>query len=131
MHSKDTYFEYPDSDTLWTQADEAEYDYAMSATPDRDKRRNRRRQDKLHKNYLKILCETEKGYPCPVVYTDRIYIRGQGFIDNPSPYYKRIYRRRASKYLKKQSHRAVRRYKGELKNGCISNRIFDFWWELD
>lgn len=63
---------------------------------------------------------------------DEIWIRGIGYVENPKPYYKRLYRGSRSKYLKKLSHKKVRRYTGDLpRKGNQSNKLFDFWWELD
>lgn len=68
-------------------------------------------------------------YPSPVTYTDEIWIKGLGYVENPKPYYKRLYRGKRSKYLKKQSHRKIRRYKGELHNGWQCHKLYDFWWQ--
>lgn len=95
----------------------------------KSKKRNKRERDLKYKEHLKRLAKTSKGYPSSVYYTDKIYIRGDGHIKNPKPYYKRLYRSKRSKYLKKQSHRKIRRYNGELHNGWQCHRIYDFWWE--
>lgn len=101
----------------------------------KQKRRNKRARDQKHKNHLKFLAENVQCYPAPVIYTDAIWIKGQGYIENPKPYYKRIYRGRGrhsnSNYHKKMSNRKIRRYRGELsKKGNLSHRLYDFWWEL-
>lgn len=101
----------------------------------KQKIRNKRECDQKHKNHLIFLAEIIPGYPSPVVYTDKIWIKGQGWVDNPRPYYKRCYRGRGkhsySNYHKKMSNRKIRRYKGELpKKGNLSHRLYDFWWEL-
>ena len=83
----------------------------------RMKRRNKRERDLKHKEYLKRLEKISRGYPSPVYYTDEIYVMGCGYVENPKPYYKRLYRGKRSKYLKKQSHKKIRRYKGGLHNG--------------
>lgn len=93
------------------------------------KRRNKRERDQKYKEHLKRLDKISRGYPSPVYYTDEIYVRGFGYIENPNPYYKRLYRGKRSKYLKKQSHKAIRRYNGELHNGNMCHRLYDFWWE--
>ena len=95
----------------------------------KQKRSNRRERDLKYKQHLKRLTGTSGGFPSGATYTDEIWIRGQGYVVNPKPYYKRLYRGKRSKYLKKQSHRKIRRYKGELHNGCMCNRLYDFWWE--
>ena len=93
------------------------------------KRRSKRERDLKHKEHLKRLEKISRGYPSPVYYTDEIYVRGCGYIKNPKPYYKRLYRGKRSKYLKKQSHKKIRRYKGELHNGWQCHKLYDFWWE--
>jgi len=99
------------------------------------KRRNKIERDQKHKNHLKFLAENIQYYPCPVIYTDEIWIEGQGYVENPKPYYKRLYRGRGrrsnSNYHKKMSNRKIRRYTGELpKKGNFSHKLYDFWWEL-
>lgn len=68
------------------------------------------------------------------MYKDKIWIKGQGYIENPKPYYKRLYRGRGkgmSYYNKKMSNKKIQRYKGELpKKGNPGHRLYDFWWEL-
>lgn len=92
-------------------------------------RRNKRERDLKYKNHLKHLAENTSGFPSGAYYVDEICVRGHGYIKNPKPYYKRLYRARRSKYLKKQSHRKIRRYKGDLHKGWHCHRLFDFWWE--
>lgn len=84
-----------------------------------------------HQNHLKYLYETVCGYYIsPVRYTDEIWIKGVGYVKNPKPYYQRLYRGKRSKYLKQQSNRKIRRYKGELHKGYQHiHKIYDFWWE--
>lgn len=63
-----------------------------------------------------------------------------GYINHMSSYYekesnnrtyiKNCYRGKRSMYLKKQSHRIVRRNKEYFPKGNKSNRLFGFWWEL-
>ena len=71
----------------------------------KQKRRNKRERDQRHKNHLKFLAENTSGYLSPVIYTDEIWIKGQGYVENPKPYYKRLYRGRGrhsnSNYHKK------------------------------
>lgn len=44
----------------------------------------------------------------------------------------RFYRGKRSSYLKKQSNKKIRRYKGDLPSkGRTCHKLFDFWWELD
>lgn len=101
----------------------------------KQKRKNKRERDQKHKNHLKFLAENVSGYPSPAIYMNVIWIKGQGYVENPKPYYKRLYRGRGrhsnSNYHKKMSNRKIRRYKGELpKKGNLSHRLYDFWWEL-
>lgn len=83
-----------------------------------------------HQNHLKYLKRVSCGYPSAVTYEDERWIRRQGYIPNPKPYYKRWYRGSHSKWLKRQSSKRIRRYKGELNNGWYCHKLFDFWWEL-
>lgn len=95
------------------------------------KRRNKRERDLKHKNYLKRMCKTNHKFP--VYYNDRLVIHDDykiKFIDNPNPYYKRFYRGKRSKYLKRQSNKKIRKYKGEIPNGFGCHKLFDFWWEM-
>lgn len=103
---------------------------------DKQKRRNKRDRDQKYKNHLKFLAENIQYYPSPVIYTDKIYIEGEGWVDNPKPYYKRCYRDNHKgnryKFFKKYSNRCVRRYKGEIhNNGNHYRKIFDYWWMVD
>ena len=93
------------------------------------KRRNKRERDKKYKNHLKQLSKSSSKFPSGAVYLDEIWIRGKGYVENSKPYYKRLYRGQRSKYLKKQSHKAIRRYKGELHNGNMCHKLYDFWWK--
>lgn len=94
-----------------------------------------RNVDKAHKARLKFLAENIHMYPCPVIYTDKIWIKEYGYVDNPKPYYKGQYcgrgKHSASHYHKKMSNRKIRRYKGELpKKGNLGHRLYDFWWKI-
>lgn len=98
------------------------------------KRRNKRERDQKHKTHLKYLAENIFGYPSPAMYTDEVWIGGQGYVQNPKPYYKRLYRGRGkgtSYYHKKMSNKRIRGYKGELpKKGNLGHKLYDFWWML-
>ena len=97
----------------------------------KQKRRNKRERDQKHKNHLKFLAKYPSGYPSPAVYRDEIFIRGQGYVENPKPYYKRYYREQRAKYIKRMSNKTIRRYKGDIpKNGNWSHKLYDFWWEM-
>lgn len=95
----------------------------------KQKKRNKRERKQKHNEHIKRLNKVSRGYPSPVYYTNRIYIRELGYIENLKPYYRRLYRGKRSKYLKKQSHRKIRRYKGELHNGWQCHKLYDFWWK--
>lgn len=97
----------------------------------RKKRLSKRERDIKYKNHIKQLSKLQ-WYPSPCIYMDEIWIRGIGYVENPKPYYKRLYRGKRSKYLKKLSHKKVRRYTGDLpRKGNQSNKLFDFWWTYD
>ena len=99
------------------------------------KRRNKRERYLKHKNRLKFLAENCNYYPSPVIYTDEIWVKGYGYIENPKPYYKRLYRDNHKggryKYYKKYANRCVRRCKGEIHSGGAYKKIFDYWWTVD
>ena len=102
----------------------------------KQKRRNKRERDQKHKNHLKFLAENIQYYPSPVIYNNEIWIRGQGYVENPKPYYKRCYRgnHKGNRYslYKKYANRCIRRYKGEIHNkGNQYRKIFDYWWNVD
>lgn len=100
----------------------------------KNKRRSKRQQNLKHRNHLKFLAENVQSYPPPVIYTDEIYTR-QGWVKNPKPYYKRLYRGKHKhnryKYYKKNANRCVRQYKGEIYKGNMYRKIFDYWWSVD
>lgn len=93
------------------------------------KRKNKRERELKYKNHLKRLSEYSSGFPSGAVYLGEIWVKGQGYVENPKPYYKRLYRTQRSKYLKKQSHKSIRRYKGELHKGNMYHKLYDFWWK--
>ncbi len=102
----------------------------------KQKRRNKRKRNQKYRNHLKFLAENISGYPPPVVYTNEVWIKGQGYVDNPKPYYKRLYRNNhkggSYKFYKKHSNRCVRRYKGEIHSkGNQYKKIFDYWWTVN
>lgn len=112
------------------QCDDAHVDVQIHKNSSKKKRRNKIERDLKHKNHLKYLAENTSYYPQPAYYVDEIYIKGHGYMKNPKPYYKRLYRGKCSKYHKKQSNRRIRRYKGELHNGWSCHKLYDFWWEM-
>lgn len=92
------------------------------------KRINKRERYLKYQNHLKHLEKVSCGYPKAVTYEDEVWIKELGYVENPKPYYKRWYRGKRSKYLKQQSNRKIRRYKGELHNGNSCHKLYDFWW---
>ena len=103
----------------------------ISQNRSKQKRRNKRERDQKYKNHLKFLSEYPSGYPSPAVYRDKIFIRGQGYIENPKPYYKRYYREQRAKYIKRMSNKTIRRYKGDIpKKGNWCHKLYDFWYEM-
>ena len=114
---------------------DAYIDEPIVANRFKKKRRNKRERDLKHKNRLKSLAENCNYYPSPVIYTDEIWVKGYGYVKNPKPYYKRMYRDNHKggryKYYKKYANRCVRRYKGELHNGGSYKKVFDYWWTVD
>ena len=94
-------------------------------------RHNKHERRIKHRNRLKRLYNTRHGYFVPVVYTDEVWIKGLGYVRNPKPYYKRLYRGNCNRYAKRQSNRKIRRYKGELHNGYrYIHKLYDYWWEV-
>ena len=93
------------------------------------KKRNKREKYLAYKNKLKKNAKNHHGaYLCDKKYN----FRKHEFTTLNKPYYKEIHRGQRSKYLKRISNKAIRRYKGDLPskgNGCY--KVFDFWWEYD
>lgn len=108
-----------------------EQDEENSKSHSQKRKLNKRQRFLKHRNHLRYL-ESVSGhrYPLAVIWEDTIRIRGYELAENPKPYYKRMYRGKRSKYLKRQSNKAIRRYKGELHKGYHCHRLYDFWWEL-
>ena len=95
------------------------------------RRRNKRERYVKHHNKLKRLYKARHGYFVPVVYTDEVWLKNVGYVKNPKPYYKRLYREKRSSYVKNQSNRKIRRYKGELHNGYHHiHKLYDCKWEM-
>lgn len=146
---KSVYGEYPDEDRaneseqfVWCDkvggkvysfghcGDWYEQDEGNHKNHSKKKRINKRERYLKYQNHLKYLERVSCGYPQAVTYEDEVWIKGVGYIKNPKPYYKRWYRGKRSSYLKRQSNKAIRRYKGELHNGYQHiHKIFDFWWK--
>lgn len=95
------------------------------------RRHNKRERYDKHRNKLKRLYKARHGYFVPVVYTDEVWLKNAGYVKNPKPYYKKLYREKRSSYVKNQSNRKIRRYKGELHNGYHHiHKLYDFEWEM-
>lgn len=99
------------------------------------KKRNKIERDLRHKRRLKFLAKYAHCYPCPVIYTDRVWHNEQGYKENSKPYYKRMYRGNHKgnryKYYKMVANRKVRRYKEIIPKGGHYKRCFDYWWTVD
>lgn len=97
----------------------------------RHKRLNKRERDKKYKEHIKSLAKNSEGsYLAPAYYKYRTYVDDVGYVKLPKPYYKRIYRRKASGYIKRASNKKVRKYQGELSKGGMYRKVYDYWWEL-
>lgn len=83
-------------------------------------RMNKNERREKYKARLKKLNEITNGYP-PIVSCKE---------KDGKIYYKRWYRGKRSKYLKRQSNKRIRRYKCDLPNGNQNHKLFDFWWEM-
>lgn len=98
----------------------------------KQKRRNKRERDQKYRNKLKRLSTCTSSPHTFIQYTDIIYIRGQGDFENPKPYYKKLYYgENSKKRYKRIASKHVRRYKGEIHNGNMYRKIFDYKWEVD
>lgn len=119
---------------FWDYTCEDAYEQStISQNHSKQKRKNKRERDQKHKNRLKYLAKNVSKYQSPVIYTDEIWINGQGYIENQKPYYKRLYRGKGRNsdynYQKKMSNRKIRRYKGELpKKGNLCHKLYCSWW---
>lgn len=100
----------------------------------KQRRRNKRNRDSKYKNHIKFLSQTIQYYPSPAMPVNKY---GNWNFEDPvgTVYYHRIYKgnhkRNRYKFYKKYSNRIVRRYKGEISNGCAYKKIYDFWYEVD
>ena len=82
-----------------------------------------RYQEQRYKNYLKKLYKA-KGYR----YCSSVYNRYVSYSEKH--YYKRHYRSKRSKKVKRYCNKQVRRYKKGISNGNCYRRLTEFWWEL-
>lgn len=93
----------------------------------RNQRLNKHKRDLKYRHHLKRLCELvlEDCYYYPVH-------KEKSAAKKPKTYYKRTYREKNRiKYLKKQSNRKVRHYKGELHKGGQYRKVYEVWWQYD
>ena len=96
-----------------------EIDAKQNRQYSKKKRTTKYERNQKYQNYLKQLSKKTSSYFPSVVYIDGLH------------YYKRYYRGRRSKYLKKIFNRKIRRHKCELpKQGLRFHKIYDFWYEL-
>lgn len=92
------------------------------------RKRNKRERYIKHKKHLKRLYNKAGNcYPTPIIYENKTVTNDVEHI-KLKQYYKRVYRGKASKYLKRQSHKKIRKAKNELYNGNMSHKLYDFWW---
>ena len=115
--------------SIWGYCEDVNDNISRYKFHSKKKKRSKRERDTKYKSHLKHISEIS-NYPKSAYYNDKIWISHQGWVDNPNPYYKRLYRGQRSKHLKHQSNRKIRQYKGELPNGYYCHRLFDFWWEM-
>lgn len=95
----------------------------------REREMNSYKRDVKYKERMKKLakvCEDRWYAPVYPVSSDGHYI------DNleDMAYVKRVWRGSRSKYLKQQSNKKLRQYKGDVPNCSGYKKVFDFWWEL-
>lgn len=109
---------------------------AIDNIPERNKNSNKKRKTKRerelkYKANLKDLSKNSSKYYTVAYLVEEIKIKEHQYVENPKPYYKRLYRGKRSSYIKKRSNKRIRRYKGDISNGWDCHRLYDFWWELD
>lgn len=94
-------------------------------------RRNRRKEDFRHKKRLAFIAKVG-GYPSGAYWTDTFWPNREehhDIVQTSDAFLKECGRGKASKFLKKQSDRKIRR-SGELYTGSQYRKKFDFWWGL-
>ena len=92
------------------------------------KRNNTYERDLKYKQKLKRLyVYTKNSYTSPCYPVNK-----NGYYDSDNPvYYKRFYLSRCiTSYYKRQANKAVRRYKGDISNGCNYKKIFEYAWYI-
>lgn len=96
----------------------------------RDRKLNHYDRDIKYKSRIKLLARNKlHTWYAPAYPVDE---NGDYHGDvNTATYFKREYRGSRSKYLKRQSNKKLRRYKGEVfMRGGGYRKVFDFWWEM-
>lgn len=90
---------------------------------------NRYERKQKYKRKLDNMVKNNLWWPSPAIWVDKY---GHWTDKEEDKLYTKKYstRRKISKYLKNQSDRKVRRYKGILKSGCSYRKLYDYWWEL-
>lgn len=116
--SEDAYYEM-DIQSLEDTIEHWDYDRPVKPKPYKNREnkyyRNRKYKDKLWKM-------TELNW-MPIWKKERRYEEGL--------YPKRYYRSKISSYLKKQSNKKIRRYKGGFPSkGNCCHKVYDYWWKL-
>ena len=95
----------------------------------KEREMNSYKRDVKYKERMKKLakvCEDRWYAPVYPVGSDGHYIDS---IEDMA-YVKRVWRGSRSKYLKQQSNKKLRQYKGDVPNCSGYKKVFDFWWEL-
>lgn len=89
----------------------------------RKKKKSKRERDLKYKNHL-VKLEREMHNPDPVMYVIK-----KNSIGISKSYYKRLYRGKSSKKIKRRANKKVRHYKGEISNGGNYKRLAEFCYE--
>lgn len=117
---------------LYGYCSDAYLDIQKQINRSKQKRINKRERDQKYKYKLKRLSGHISSTHMYVEYMDEIYIRNQGYIRNPKPYYKKFYYgENCKRRYKKISNKHVRRYKGEIHSGGMYRKVFDYKWSVD
>lgn len=120
LGSEDAYYEM-DGDILIAIIEYWDYDF-QEPKEKRKKRENKYARNRKYKDKLWKMIDDDW---MPIWNCGKWF---EGEIRCP----KRYYRGKRSAYLKKQSNKKIRRYKGDFEpKGSKFHRVFDFWWELD
>lgn len=118
LGSEDAYYEMD----IWALEDVIEYwDYPIhTKRKKRKKRENKYARNRKYKD--KLWKDVEKDWT-------HVWMNGKWYQEGTHP--KRYYRGKRSTYLKKQSNKKIRQYKGDFApKGDGFHKVFDFWWEL-